>query len=308
MKKIALSLALLVAFYAPAFGTSNKPLVIIGGKVQQIPPANALQLPNINGSTQCVHADTTGALTGTGSDCGSNAATGANPTGTAADTAVNGTATTFMRSDAAPAVQKASSSAFGIVKVDGTTVTASGGVISAAGGASFHPGFASGRYYTTPYNGVTTASLVANTLYAEPFYVPVSTTFTKISFRVVVGATSGSKAELGIYGNTNGAPGSLEQDICNIADDAGNVIEECTGKTITESAGWHWLVIGTNGTPQIEVTNGDLSSWLMGMGSYTDATIQLTGAWTYSVGALPGTFPTITYTAASHTPLIGLRL
>jgi len=56
---------------------------------------------------------------------------GANPTATAKDTAVNGTATTFMRSDAAPAVQKASSSLFGIVKVDGTTITASSGVISA---------------------------------------------------------------------------------------------------------------------------------------------------------------------------------
>ena len=56
--------------------------------------------------------------------------TGANPTATATDTAVNGSAATFMRSDAAPAVQKASSSVFGIVKVDGTTITASGGVIS----------------------------------------------------------------------------------------------------------------------------------------------------------------------------------
>jgi len=59
---------------------------------------------------------------------------GANPTATAKDTAVNGTATTFMRSDAAPAVQKASSSQFGIVKVDGTTITESGGVISSSGG------------------------------------------------------------------------------------------------------------------------------------------------------------------------------
>lgn len=58
-------------------------------------------------------------------------ASGANPTATASDVAVNGSAGTFMRSDAAPAVQKASSSQFGLVKVDGTTITASGGVISA---------------------------------------------------------------------------------------------------------------------------------------------------------------------------------
>lgn len=60
--------------------------------------------------------------------------TAANPTGTAKDTAVNGSATTYMRSDAAPAVQKASNTQFGIVEVDGTTITATGGVISAVGG------------------------------------------------------------------------------------------------------------------------------------------------------------------------------
>ena len=57
--------------------------------------------------------------------------TGSNPTATASDTAINGTSTAYMRSDAAPAVQKASSSVFGVVKVDNTTLTASGGVISA---------------------------------------------------------------------------------------------------------------------------------------------------------------------------------
>lgn len=67
---------------------------------------------------------------------GTGGAVGANPTATASDTAVNGTATTFLRSDGAPAIQKASSSQFGIVKVDGTTITESGGVISASGGGS----------------------------------------------------------------------------------------------------------------------------------------------------------------------------
>jgi hypothetical protein len=62
--------------------------------------------------------------------------TGANPTATGSDTAVNGAATTFMRSDAAPAIQKGSSSVFGLVKVDGTTITATGGVISSVGGGS----------------------------------------------------------------------------------------------------------------------------------------------------------------------------
>lgn len=82
---------------------------------------------------------------GVGAPVGSTAF--ANPTAVAKDTAVNGTAVTAMRSDAAPAVQKASASVFGIVKVDGTSITESGGVISA--GASGGP---DGRFTTTPVN------------------------------------------------------------------------------------------------------------------------------------------------------------
>jgi hypothetical protein len=55
---------------------------------------------------------------------------GANPTATAGPAVINGTATTFMRSDAAPPVQKATLSLFGIVEPDGSGICISGGVIS----------------------------------------------------------------------------------------------------------------------------------------------------------------------------------
>lgn len=64
----------------------------------------------------------------------------ANPTGTAGPTAVNGSATTFMRSDAAPAVQKGSNAQFGIIEGDGQTITCVTGVCS---------GTAPGRTVTT---------------------------------------------------------------------------------------------------------------------------------------------------------------
>lgn len=76
--------------------------------------------------------DQQGRLTAASSVAVPSGAVGANPTATASDVAVNGSAATFMRSDAAPAVQKTSSSVFGLAKVDGTTITASSGVISAA--------------------------------------------------------------------------------------------------------------------------------------------------------------------------------
>lgn len=83
-------------------------------------------------SGNCVQFDASGNLVATGSACGGSGSTGANPTATAGPTAVNGAATTFMRSDAAPAVQQCSSSQKGICQVDGTTITESSGVISAA--------------------------------------------------------------------------------------------------------------------------------------------------------------------------------
>lgn len=73
---------------------------------------------------------------GSGGAWGKVGVSSANPTAIAKDTAINGSAETFMRSDAAPAIQKASASQFGIVKVDGSTITESGGVISAVGGGS----------------------------------------------------------------------------------------------------------------------------------------------------------------------------
>jgi hypothetical protein len=96
--------------------------------------ANQLLLAGVTGSTQCLQASTTGVVTGTGAVCGGAGSTGANPTATAGDVAVNGVATTFMRSDGAPAIQKTSASVFGLVKVDGTTLTATGGVASVGTG------------------------------------------------------------------------------------------------------------------------------------------------------------------------------
>lgn len=57
---------------------------------------------------------------------------GGNPSATIGTAAVNGTATTFMRSDGAPAAPQASSSVFGLMKVDNTTQTATAGVVSTA--------------------------------------------------------------------------------------------------------------------------------------------------------------------------------
>ena len=62
--------------------------------------------------------------------------TGSNPTATIGTTAVNGSATTYMRSDGAPAAPAATNSVLGLMKGDGTTITCTTGTCSAVVGAT----------------------------------------------------------------------------------------------------------------------------------------------------------------------------
>lgn len=66
-----LGAVLLGVLCAPASGANLPPLVLSSGQIQQAQSGDTVQLPNVTGSTQCIHASTTGALSGTGSDCGS---------------------------------------------------------------------------------------------------------------------------------------------------------------------------------------------------------------------------------------------
>lgn len=74
----------------------------------------------------------------------------ANPTATAGPTAVNGSASTFMRSDAAPAVQTGSNSQLGLLQCDNTTTICTAGVIQ-----SVAPGISSITVGATTVTGGT---------------------------------------------------------------------------------------------------------------------------------------------------------
>ena len=178
-----------------------------------------------------------------------------------------------------------------------------------SGGSTAHPGFASGNYYGGPlFNGVTASrTITSNTLYAIPFPVPSTTTFTKMSIDVTTNAAS-SACELGVYNNSNGQPSSLVQDVGNVATTT-NGSQELTGKTITLNAGWYWLVVGCNNSSlSLEGGNTGSSNFYMGSTSQTSSAVEMTAAWTYSVGGLPGTFPTPSYTTSTSSPLMYMRL
>jgi hypothetical protein len=147
---------------------------------------------------------------------------GANPTATAGPTAVNGSALTFMRSDAAPAVQTATTGQLGLVKPDGTTITISGGTISASGGSSSSSlvgnyvgslgsagtGAVSQGNAITPYKNmaIETAVLYANTTASDTYQIgiaPFNTSTKKITGSPTYSATytaAGSTVGEGVVG------------------------------------------------------------------------------------------------------------
>lgn len=226
----------------------------------------------------------------------SAAASGANPTATASDVAVNGSATTFMRSDAAPAVEKCSASVFGLAKVDNSTIIESGGVISATGfspaAAAFHPGYSAGRFYGPPGYGAAAASLSTSTtqIYLTAFYVPVPVTFTKATIHST-SATGTPHVTMGLYANLNGQPhGAPLYNFGDIAiSSTGAVDVTITGLSITLAPGWYWLAVGSNGTSNIQgMTNTFPAYWVQGYTATTGAfNSGYTQTWTYSAGNLP---------------------
>ena len=78
----------------------------IGGTTAGAGTFSSLTDTGITGSTQCLQVNTSGVVSGSGAACGGSGSTGANPTASVGLTAVNGVATTYLRSDGAPALDQ----------------------------------------------------------------------------------------------------------------------------------------------------------------------------------------------------------
>lgn len=230
----------------------------------------------------------------------------ANPTATASDTAVNGTATTYMRSDAAPAVQKGTSAQFGLVKVDGTSITSASGLISAVAGPAtlFHPGYQTGQKYPPASILGTAASTVVaftGTLYFMPFYVGKSTTFTKSWART---SATGANVEMGIYTNSNGVPGALITDFGQVASAANADVSITINQAL--APGWYWLAVSVSATVTLNsIPASGSMAFLAGFNGALNAFpsgYQMN--WTYSTGNLPA--PSGLSLVSGATPMVCL--
>ena len=146
----------------------------------------------------------------------------------------------------------------------------------------------SGRYYSTPVEAFTTASVSANLLTAIPIFVPVTATMDRIAIEVT--ATGAGNARLGIYQDSGGLPGAL-------VDDSGTVDVSSTGlKTITISEvltgpANYWLAYISDVAPTVRVIGGHIQA---PAASATPSGLAIKASWVraFTYAALPDPFGT----------------
>jgi hypothetical protein len=179
------------------------------------------------------------------------------------------------------------------------------------GGVALHPGYRSGAWYTRPISasGANTA-MTANRIYVTPILIGAAITIDGVQMFVGTPATTTS-ADIGIYANASGAPGTLIRDFGTI-NTALSSTQSVTGFTQALAAGWYWLAAWFSGTPSIissAATDVSQQHFLgsIGLASSYQGNQGWTTNVTFSAGNLPTTLSGPTLGASSY-PLIAFRV
>ena len=211
---------------------------------------------------------------------------GANPTATAGPAAINGVAGTFMRSDAAPAIQLGSAAQKGIVQVDNVTITAVGGVISAVGGgpSGANPTATAGPAAINGVAGTFMRSDAAPAIQlgtnAQKGLLQVDGT-TIVAASGIISATASTPITAGTTPTTGFAVGDL------IVNDTGNVVNP-----IADVAVHQLLASGGVGAKPAYTATPTITSVTFGSGTAVNDYEE--GTWTPADGSGAGLSLTVT--------------
>lgn len=145
---------------------------------------------------------------------------------------------------------------------------------------------------------LTTATTVANRLYAAPVFVPDSTIIVRLATLVTTGV-AGTEITMGIYGDTQGAPGSLLYTSPAFTTTVSTQKREDTTINIDLSNRWVWLAVATGGAPTLRALSSatGAANYIQGVPNGLTATqpeLGVIATRTYVSGILPGTFPAFT--------------
>lgn len=188
------------------------------------------------------------------------------------------------------------------INAQGRVTSATNGTIGTTTGA-FHPGMVAGRLYLPPIAGtLASAGIGGNTLMAYPIYIPNACTVNTLRSQVN-GVTTATLMEYGIYTNNNGLPDQKVLDAGSVGVTP-NGVKTISGLTQALAPGWYWIAWASNGTLTMTVMPATTSSSAVAQGvpALTAATgpyLYASGAWTFSAGNLPTTFPSPAPTAAA---------
>jgi len=171
----------------------------------------------------------------------------------------------------------------------------------------FHPGFRASQYYSHPLeNSASTMAVAANTHYATPLFVPVTTTFTKLGFEVTVAATTGARCIQAIYDTGSAIPSARQLIGTEQAADSTGIKESTVSLTL--NPGWYWLTLNCNNTPTVRAS---VLTTRVGLFGATSTTANNTAAYyrteTYSTTP-PATFGAVTENTTTTIPKVWVRL
>lgn len=249
MKRLLIAAALALLPFAAHAG--DKPLVLDSGQIKVLPANTAIQanatstsaasinLPHGTAPSSPNNGDCWTTTTGlfcyiNGSTVGPYSAgtslSPANPTATAGPAAVNGSASTYMRSDAAPAVQKGTNAQFGIVEGDGSSITCTAGICSATGTGTVTTTGSPASGNLTKFSG--SSSITNGDLSGD---VTTSGTLATTISKIGGQGTRGQTAEYGSGG--------------------------WTGVDPSATRGWVWTSNGTGADPSWQAVGGSLPGY-----------------------------------------------
>jgi hypothetical protein len=169
-----------------------------------------------------------------------------------------------------------------------------------------HPGYTPGQYYCSGIGATSgTPAVVANTVYAAPFYIYHNIGVDQLAFEVTT-ANAATLVTVAFYTSINNSPDAL-------VFTSGDVSIATTGAKVatvsgTLSRGWYWAVMVANGAGNVRGVGANiLTSGFNGQPTPT-STFGCGFSQTLAYAAMPATFPTGTRTIiTSSYPLIFIR-
>jgi hypothetical protein len=155
--------------------------------------------------------------------------------------------------------------------------------------------------------GLYSNAIVANAIYAVPFYSGRGGALDRIALEVAVAAAAGKRARLGIYDYTSDVniyPNNLVVDAGEVAVDAVAVVEAVINQPLAPDS-MYWFVVTSDGTPSTRAAF-PVSDFLgSGNGGPLLRGYIIVGS---AYGALPNPFPAGgTPSAALYPPIISVR-